>query len=188
MKRLIESPEPASFAQSLYDRLSSSPAPSVAGPLDRDKSRGPDDTERMNDITREEFNAKIETIEVKMDARVQAVTSKIDGFIAAQDERDKRLDLILAQISKDSGEAKSSISSMKGTMIVTAISTVLAIVIGVASFNTSLASNMMSAFQLGVNLTDQEDQPRDSPPPAPPATMHPPAPQASPGTPPSSTK
>lgn len=124
------------------------------------------DTVAMNDITREEFNAKLETIEAKMDARVQAVTSKIDGFLASQDERDKRLDLLLAQISKDSGEAKTSISSMKTTLIVTAVSTVLAIVIGVASFNTALTSNMMSAFQLGANHSDQDRQQTSNPPSA----------------------
>lgn len=105
--------------------------------------------EPMNDITREEFNAKLETIEVKMDARVESVSTKIDGFLAVQVERDKRLDAVLAQISKDHGETKSSISSMKTTLIVTALTTVLAIVLGVASFNTALTANMMSAFQVG---------------------------------------
>ncbi|OPA89003.1 hypothetical protein BFW86_16985 [Pseudomonas fluorescens] len=103
----------------------------------------------MNDITREEFNAKIETIEAKMDARVESVSAKIEGFLAAQAERDKRLDGVLAQIGKDNGETKTSITSMKTTLIVTAVSTVLAIVLGVAGFNTALTSNMLSAFQLG---------------------------------------
>ncbi len=106
-------------------------------------------TEPMNDITREEFNAKIETIEAKMDARVESVSAKIEGFLAAQAERDKRLDGVLAQIGKDNGDTKASISSMKTTLIVTAVSTVLAIVLGVAGFNTALTSNMLSAFQLG---------------------------------------
>ncbi|MBH3453017.1 hypothetical protein I5S84_29880 [Pseudomonas putida] len=44
----------------------------------------------MNDITREEFNAKLETIEAKMDARAEAVSSKIDAFLAVQAERDQR--------------------------------------------------------------------------------------------------
>ncbi|MGV8917799.1 MAG: hypothetical protein ACOH2R_08375 [Pseudomonas sp.] len=52
-------------------------------------------TKIMNDITREEFNAKLETIEVKMDARVAAVSAKIDGFLSAQAERDK------AQVERD---------------------------------------------------------------------------------------
>ncbi|MBJ2270723.1 hypothetical protein JFT60_25425 [Pseudomonas sp. MF6772] len=106
-------------------------------------------TQAMNDITREEFNAKIETIETKMDARVESVSAKIEGFLSAQAERDKRLDVVLAQIGKDNGDTKTSISSMKTTLVVTAVSTVLAIVLGVAAFNTALTSNMLSAFQLG---------------------------------------
>lgn len=106
-------------------------------------------SDAMNEITREEFNAKLETIEVKMDARVETVSSKIDTFLAAQAERDKRLDAALSQISKDHSETKTSISSMKTTLIVAAVSTVIAIVLGVAGFNTALTSNMMSAFQLG---------------------------------------
>ncbi|MEE1866907.1 hypothetical protein [Pseudomonas auratipiscis] len=63
--------------------LSVQPAPS-------DKQAAMVDTDRMTDITREELNAKLETIEVKMDARVEAVVSKIDTFLAVQAERDQR--------------------------------------------------------------------------------------------------
>jgi hypothetical protein len=107
------------------------------------------DTDAMNDITRDELNAKLETIEVKMDARAESVSLKIDGFLTAQSERDKRLDAVLAQIGKDHSETKNSIGSMKTTLIVTALSTVIAIVLGVAGFNTALTSNMLSAFQAG---------------------------------------
>lgn len=148
---LIEQGEPSDISGSNPKAMSSDTAARIH------------DTGRMNDITREEFNAKLETIEVKMDARVEAMTAKIDGFLAAQIERDKRLDLILAQISQDSSEAKSSISSMKTTLIVTAVSTVLAIVIGVASFNTSLTSNMMSAFQLGASQAERTSKDASSP-------------------------
>lgn len=55
----------------------------------------------MNDITREEFNARLETIEVKMDARVEAISSKIDGFLAAQAERDRRMDESIAGVRRD---------------------------------------------------------------------------------------
>lgn len=142
----------------------------VENPQQGDNSRSRPDTRQMNDITRDELNAKLETIEVKMDARVEAVSAKIDGFLAAQAERDKRLDAALAQIGKDNGETKSSISSMKTTLVVTAISTVVAIVLGVAAFNTALTSNMLSAFQAG-----KSDQPTAAV--APPAQTAPPAQQ-----------
>lgn len=106
-------------------------------------------TKIMNEITREEFNARMETIEVKMDARVESVSAKIDAFMAIQAERDKRMESTLNQISTNHGEIKSSIGSMKTTMIVTAVSTVLAIVIGIAGFNAMLTSNMVASFQMG---------------------------------------
>ncbi|WP_154219966.1 hypothetical protein [Pseudomonas syringae] len=106
-------------------------------------------THPMNDITREEFNAKLETIETKMDAWVDAVSTKIDAFVAVQAERDKRMEATLNQISTNHGEIQSSIGSMKTTMIVTAVSTVLAIVIGIAGFNVMLTSNMVASFQMG---------------------------------------
>ncbi|WIN08173.1 MULTISPECIES: hypothetical protein [Pseudomonas] len=114
-----------------------------------DKPTPSADTESMNEITREEFNAKLETIETKMDARVAEVSSKIDSFVAIQTERDKRMEATLEQISSNHGSIKSSIGSMKTTMIVTAVSTVLAIVIGVAGFNAMLTSNMVASFQMG---------------------------------------
>lgn len=106
-------------------------------------------TPPMNNVNREEFNARLETIEVKMDARVESVSGKIDAFMAVQAERDKRMEATLNQISTNHSDIKSSIGSMKTTMIVTAISTVLAIVIGIAGFNAMLTSNMISSFQMG---------------------------------------
>lgn len=141
--------------------------PPVRQALDfqNDRTSQRDDTAPMTEITREEFNAKLETIETKMDARVESVSAKIECFIATQAERDKRLEATIAQIATSQAETKSGLSSMKNAMLITAISTVLAIVFGVASFNTALTANMMLAFQLGKG---------DSPPPpasATPATV-----------------
>lgn len=58
-------------------------------------------TVTMNDLPRDELNAKLETIEIKMDARVEAIASKIDGFLVAQCERDKRLDDSIAGVRRD---------------------------------------------------------------------------------------
>ncbi|MDF9616241.1 hypothetical protein P5705_01170 [Pseudomonas entomophila] len=59
------------------------------------------DAATINDLSREELNAKFETIEIKMDARVEAIASKIDGFLGAQTERDKRLDDSIADVRRD---------------------------------------------------------------------------------------
>lgn len=125
-----------------YDRLS-------PGFADQKGDRGAEqsDTDAMTDITREELDAKLEAIEARMDARVVTIGGKIDAFLAAQAERDKASEYRFQRIEADVSEIKQSFSSMKSTMIVTAISTVLAIVIGVAAFNATLTSNMLSAFQ-----------------------------------------
>lgn len=116
---------------------------------EQDERPSPAYTPPMNNVNREELNARLETIEVKMDARVESVSGKIDAFMAVQAERDKRMEATLNQISTNHSDIKSSIGSMKTTMIVTAISTVLAIVIGIAGFNAMLTSNMISSFQMG---------------------------------------
>ncbi|WP_248921088.1 hypothetical protein [Pseudomonas entomophila] len=59
------------------------------------------DAAAINGLTREELNAKFETIEIKLDARVEAIASKIDGFLGAQTERDKRLDDSIASVRRD---------------------------------------------------------------------------------------
>ncbi|MCF6780888.1 hypothetical protein [Stutzerimonas stutzeri] len=110
-------------------------------------------TEIMNDITREELNAKLEAVEARMDGRVASIEGKIDAFLAAQAERDKASEYRFGRIESDVAEIKQSLSksfsSLKSTMVVTAVSTVLAIVIGIAGFNAMLTSNMLAAFQAG---------------------------------------
>lgn len=85
----------------------------------------------MNDIRREEFNARIETIEARMDARVNEVSAridlrvnemsaKIDAFLVAQavrdeahheihQERDKRYELMWEGVQKLSEESREAI-------------------------------------------------------------------------------
>ncbi|VVQ04898.1 hypothetical protein PS941_02956 [Pseudomonas fluorescens] len=70
----------------------------------------------MNAISREEFNARIETIETRMDARFEGVSAKIDAYFLTQAERDKRYDLMwdgVQQIAEDSKEAIKHASTVK---------------------------------------------------------------------------
>jgi hypothetical protein len=98
---------------------------------------------------RRELDLRHESSRTEQAERDKAWNERFSGFLAQQVERDKRLDASIASIAKSQDETKSGITSMKTTMIVTAVSTVLAIVIGVASFNATLTSNMFSAFQAG---------------------------------------
>ncbi|RIJ11189.1 hypothetical protein DXT77_09225 [Pseudomonas sp. 91RF] len=43
----------------------------------------------MNYITRDEFSARIEIIETRIDARIESMSAKIDGFLIEQAERDR---------------------------------------------------------------------------------------------------
>ncbi|WP_156183941.1 hypothetical protein [Chromobacterium sp. LK1] len=102
---------------------------------------GPPHNDHMSTApTREEFEAKLETIETKMDARVQRIEDKMDGFLSA------------------SKETQDSIKSLKTTIIVTALSTVLAIVLGVAAFNSTVLSNMVTSFESGKNTAQAIDK------------------------------
>lgn len=107
----------------------------------------------MNGPSREEIGAKLETIEARMDGRVASIEVKIDALAAKMDERHKSLEQRMGRVETAIGETQASISSLKTTMIVTAVSTVIAIVLGVAVFNATLLSNMLAAFESGKNTS-----------------------------------
>lgn len=69
-------------------------------------------TEAMSDITREELTAKLEALESRMDSRVSAIGGKIDAFLAAQAEREKRID----ERHEESGKAFSKVSDKMDSM------------------------------------------------------------------------
>lgn len=83
----------------------------------------------MNAPTREEFDAKLETIGTRMDGRVALIERVIQDAITA------------------ANETRSEIKSLKRTVIVTAIATVL----GIAAFNATVLSNMVASFESGKN-------------------------------------
>lgn len=114
----------------------------------------------MSTPTREEIDAKLETIEVRMDGRLASIEAKIDAFMARLDERfiriDERFDRMgdrMTNVETTMKETQASISNLKTTTIVTAISAVLAIVLGVAAFNATVLSNMVASFESGKNTS-----------------------------------
>lgn len=129
-----------------------------------------------DDMPRPELDAKLELLETRMDARVASIESKIDTFLAAQAARDSAqgirnsgFETSIQRLERATTELKASLNAMKTTMIVTAISTVLAIVFGIASFNSALTSNMLAAFQAGRSSPGVEQRERPTSKPAPPA-------------------
>lgn len=112
--------------------------------------------EQMNAPTREEVNARLETIEVRMDGRVAAIQASIDSFIGRMEERGLRADDRFARIEESQRDTQSSLGSLKTTIIVTAVSTVLAIVLGVAAFNATVLSNMVASFDSGKSTSEAQ--------------------------------
>jgi anti-sigma-K factor RskA len=134
-------------------------------------------SERLRDQL---FGAKLEAAEARMDARIASIEATLAAFIERMDERFARIEskfaeidvkfsqiallfarmegrmsgieARLANLEATVGEIKSSISGLKTTMIVTAI----AAVIGVATFNATVMSNMISAFESGKNVSEAQ--------------------------------
>ena len=112
----------------------------------------------MNAVTRDEVNAKLEAVEARMDARVASIESKLDGNLARMAAHDELWASKFLAVEKMQEEAKtaqkdtqSQLGSLKTTIIVTAVSAVLAIVLGVAAFNATVLSNMVASFESGKN-------------------------------------
>lgn len=86
----------------------------------------------MNNTTRDELNAKLETIEVKMDARIALISSSIDGFLALQAERDTRLDDTISNVRRDIVRLGSLKLNIWGAML-----TAIALGVAVAALSTT---------------------------------------------------
>lgn len=96
------------------------------------------DNEDMNTVSKELLDARLETIEVRMDARMG------------------RIETALTAIAKSQEDVLNSNKSTRTTLIVTGISSVLAIVLGVGAFNGTVLSNMVASFESGKNTATMQ--------------------------------
>lgn len=101
--------------------------------------------EPMNIPPREELDVKLQLIETRMDGRVALIEGKIDALSGVLTERFKAMDERMGRIEGDANETKTSVSSLKTTLVVTAVGTVLA----VAALNATVLSNMTASFESG---------------------------------------
>ncbi len=92
----------------------------------------------MSTLTREELDAKLTTLEVRMDGRIQRI-----------EDTTKRIFEEMHDIRKEMQETRREVRGTKTTIIVSSVSAALAIVFGVAAFNSSLLGNMVSALGVG---------------------------------------
>jgi len=97
----------------------------------------------MADMTREEVDAKIVANEARSDAQVAAILGKIDALIA-------RMDAFEQEMRETTRGIIDQMNSLKKTIIITGITSVLAIIFGVASFNATLLNNMNAMYDSGM--------------------------------------
>ncbi len=149
------------------DRRNREPASTGAGPVDSGANRPHDGS--MNSVTTELLNSRLENVELRMGERVaqisediRSINNQLQGAKEAADlraELDKQTtnahlkasDARLKNIEDLLTETTKSVSGLRTTMILTAVSTVLTIVLGVAAFNATLLSNMLASFESGKN-------------------------------------
>ncbi|WKV98018.1 hypothetical protein PYV50_06295 [Pseudomonas sp. H22_DOA] len=136
-------------------------------PVSETSSKGRN-TQVMSTVSREEFNARIETIETRMDARIDGVRAEIREFLAIQSERDKardqaqierdktqverdkRYDLIsqdMRKISRGAEEAARQASTVKANVWAATVVQLLGIVAIVAGAYYANQANMYVAIQ-----------------------------------------
>ncbi|MFC4275593.1 hypothetical protein [Achromobacter aloeverae] len=110
-----------------------------------------------NYVNRYELDSRLSALEAHMDAKVDAIAAT-----CAQIQRDGAA--ARAEIKAIETKFDARFSSLTVTLIVTGIATALTVIFGVASFNASLTSNMLSAFQAGGTL-GRPTEPRLAAPP-----------------------
>ena len=95
-------------------------------------------TENMQSVSKDLLDARLETIEVRMDARMT------------------RIEELIGDTRHEIGLMRQESKSIRTTMIVTGISSVLAIVLGVGAFNATVLSNMVASFESGKNTASMQ--------------------------------
>lgn len=81
----------------------------------------------MSPVTRVELNARLETIEVRLDGRIAALESSVK-------------------------DVQNSISNLKSTILWAAVTSVIAI----AAFNATVLANMVASFEAGKDTSDAQ--------------------------------
>ncbi len=117
----------------------------------------------MNAPTREEFEARIEAVEARMDTRVVQMTGELHGFVTEQrardierdkrfEERDKRIELLVTNAEQSADVARSLKSSMwaaSAAIILAVIGTVVASYFANQQSNLAIVQSVIAAFQQG---------------------------------------
>lgn len=127
----------------------------------------------MSTVTREEFEARIEAVEARMDARVAGAIARMDATdlriderfqrLAAMfaerdkrlDERDKRIELLARRATvaaENTSNLKAHIWLAVSTVVVAVIGTVFGAFYAMQSSHLAMAQTVISAFQHGQQM------------------------------------
>jgi len=103
----------------------------------------------MDYPSRDEMEARIATVEARVSGRAATFQATVDGYIARMDEREiedrQRFDRIEAMVA----DIQAQIRSLKTTIIVTAISTGIAVSLGIGAMNATMTATILAAFETG---------------------------------------
>ena len=101
----------------------------------------------MDALTREEVDARLEAIEARMDGRV----ADIQAAVRVIEERSRNADARMDRMEATIQATNAAVASLRTTIIITAITAVLATVFGIAAFNATVLSSMVASFESGKN-------------------------------------
>ncbi|OZI57886.1 hypothetical protein [Bordetella genomosp. 1] len=90
----------------------------------------------------------------ELDAKLQVIEARLDGRVARIEDAAQRIADATQEIRDENRKTQAKISGLKVVLVTTAIASVIAIVFGVAAFNATLTSNMLSAFEAGLHRSD----------------------------------
>jgi uncharacterized protein YjgD (DUF1641 family) len=130
----------------------------------------------MATITREEFDAKLETIEARMDGRVTRIEGKIDALltkIEGSAKRSEETEKVFRLLSERAGDAANTAanaatkaSELKSSLWITSITTILSVLgIAIAAYfgtqqsNQAIVQTMLAAFDSGKGMNVQPTPP-----------------------------
>lgn len=121
----------------------------------------------MNDITRAEIDARFEANEARREAQIATIHGKIDAVVVRLDgltqllgNQSQRIDRLENSLSVMADTMANAMASLKTTVIITGITSVIAIVLGMAGFNAALLSNMTATFESGKNTAEMQHETR----------------------------
>jgi CII-binding regulator of phage lambda lysogenization HflD len=93
--------------------------------------------------------AQVAILEARMDGRMSSMETTFANFVQLMDERHRASEARMDRMEAMLAEIRADIRSLRTTIVVTAITSVLAAVLGISAVNASLYSNMRATFEMG---------------------------------------